>query len=81
MNPDNNFTILGIENFMSGLRTLSIEDSSDLRALENKLKEYKMSLEQQESPYIEIWLKMEMIEGMLRAIENNSIWYENMTIK
>ena len=65
---------------MSGLSQLNIDDSADLWSLKNSLKEFKRLIENQGN-YIDICLKIDMIEAMLQVIENNQIWFENMTIK
>ena len=65
---------------MSSLKQLNIDDSVDLWSLKNNLEEFKRIIENQEN-YIDICLKIEMIEAMLQVIENNQIWFENMTIK
>ena len=80
MEPENRYSKIEIKNFMSGLKQLNIDDSSDLWSLKNNLEEFKRIIENQGN-YIDICLKIEMIEAILQVIENNQIWFENISIK
>ena len=80
MEPENKFSRIEIKHFITSLKQLNIDDSADLWSLKYNLEESKKMIESLGN-YMDVYLKVEMIEAMLQVIENNQIWFENMTVK